>query len=339
MMQQNSFLFYPHKKQFRFELTQKVSFCFKCSSAIISDVSGDEISTVKPLKYYIPQETGFPIFVNISDEHKPLHFLNKSSYIKLRKQIVIKMKNFCNQFNLNKKTFFLALDYLDRICSRMSAFDKEDLRQISQICIILSCKLQENQSKTIEIKKLSKAVSVNYSEDELYLLSLLNYDLYRLTSYDILMDILNCGFLFNNEIFSTRKMESFYKEIENILYLFSESKFYIDMTHKEIAMAIIGLIREKLGLIAFSKNIQIVFMNEYADIHNYLSCLHRIGKCFRFNVDDTSHNTNNNNNHSDSNTDANSDGNSDNTSEKNTNSYNSNNIEKKNVNNSQKKEN
>ena len=339
MMQQQYFLFYPHKKQFRFELTQKVSFCFNCSSAIITDVSGDEISTVKPLKYYIPQETAFPIFVNISDEHKPIHFLNKTSYLKLRKQIVIKMKKFCNQFNLNKKTFFLALDYLDQICSRMSAFDKENLRQISQICIIISCKLQENQSKAIEIKKLSKVVSVNYSEDELYLLSLLNYDLYRFTSYDILMDIINCGFLFNNELFSTRKMESFYKEIENILYLFSESKFYIDMTHKEIAMAIVGLIREKLGLIAFSKDIQIVFMNEYENIHNYLSCLHRIGKCFKFNVDNTSHNTNNNNNHSDSNTDANSDGNSDNTSEKNTNSYNSNNIEKKNVNNSQKKEN
>ena len=338
MMQQKSFLFYPHKKQYRFELTQKVSFCFNCSSAIINDISGNEISTIKPLKHHIPQETGFPIFITISDEHKPYLFLNKSSYIKFRKQIVLNMKQFCNQFKLNNKTFFLALDYLDRICSRMSAFEKEDLNQISLICIIISCKLQENQSKAIEIKKLTKAVSVNYAEDEAYLLSLLNYDLYRFTSYDILMEILNCGFLFSDEHFSTKKMESFYREIEKILYLFSESKFYIDMTHKEIAMAIIGLIREKMGFIAFNKNIQIVFMNQFEDIHNYLSCLHRIGKCFKFNIDKNKNNTSNNN-HSDSNTDTNSDGNSDNTSEKNEKSKNNLSIDEKSVSNSQKRDN
>ena len=312
MIQPQSFLFYPHKKQFILEFTQKVSFCFNCSSAIITDNSGKEISTIKPLKHHLHQETALPIFLTISDKHNPYHFLNKSGYLKIRKEIVQSMKEFCNNFQLNKKTFFLALDYIDRICSRMIEFDKDALKQSSQICIILACKLQENQSKVMEIKKLAKAVSGNYANDELFLLGLLDYNLHVFTSYDILMDILNCGFLFNNEKFSEKKkkkMLSIYGGIENILYLFSERNYYIDMTHKEIALSIAGFIRENLGLTAFSKNVQITFMNEYVDVHNYLSCLNKFRKCFKFKIE------NNSNNHSDSNTDS-SDNNSENNSHK-----------------------
>ena len=104
--------------------------------------------------------------------------------------------------------------------------------------------------------------------------------MHSFTCYDILMNALNCGFLFDDEKSSLRNMHSIYGEIENILYLFLESKYYIDMTHKKIAMAIIGLVKETLGLIAFSKFIQIVYMNEFVDIHNYLTCLNKIRKIF-----------------------------------------------------------
>ena len=311
MIQQKNFLIYPHKKQFRLELNQKISFCFNCSSAIITNKSGKEISTIKPLKYHIPQETALPIFLLLSDNN-PYYFLNKSGYIKIRKQIIKDMKFFCSKYKLNKKTYFLALNYLDRIFSRMLGFDLEALKQIYQICIILACKLIENQSKVIEIKKLARIISTNYAKDELYLLTLLNYDLKVFTSYDILIDILNCGFLFDDEEFSIRKIHSIYNEIENILYLFSESKYYIDMTQKEIAMAIIGFIRETLGLVPFSKNIQNVFMHEYVDIYNYINCLNKLRKCFKLKVEGN----NKRNNSSDSTADSNSDINSDNISEK-----------------------
>ena len=64
----------------------------------------------------------------------------------------------------------------------MLAFDFDDLKQISQICIILASKLQENQIKGMEIKKIDSAVSTNYAKDEQYLLSLLNHDLFVFTS-------------------------------------------------------------------------------------------------------------------------------------------------------------
>ena len=41
----------------------------------------------------------------------------------------------------------------------------------------------------------------NYMKDELYLVQILKYDLVKITSYDILKDILVCGFIFSDEEF------------------------------------------------------------------------------------------------------------------------------------------
>ena len=207
------------------------------------------------------------------------------------------MKIFCSNFNLSKKTFFLSLEYLDRICSKMVDFEMEDLLQISQFCIILATKFNESQIKNMQVKSDLGPIN-NYSKDELYLLQLLNYDLLINTSYDILMDILYTGFLFEDEKFSLKKMNLIYGKIENMLYFFSETKNYIDMTHKEIALALIGLIRETLGLNAYNNILKNIFMNEYTNIQSYYSCLNKLRKFFKIKDD---------NNHSDSNTDANSD--------------------------------
>ena len=161
----------------------------------------------------------------------------------------------------------------------------------------------------MQVKKLSMKTSTNYAQDELFLLRLLDYKLHTFTCYDILVDMLNAGFLFNDEDFSIKKMDLIYDKIESMLYLFSESKYYIDWTHKEIALATIGLIRESFGLPAFSKNIKSVFMNEFMDIYNYSSCLNRLRKCFKFLENDK--NKNAINNHSDSTTESNSDNGSD----------------------------
>jgi len=319
-----------HKKNYLFEMNETVSFCFNCSTAVIRDKSGNKISAVKPLKYYVRQESALPLYLFTSDNHQPYIFNNKSGYLKIRASIIKKMKNLCNCFKLTKKTFFLALDYLDRICSRMMDFDEVDLNQIYQLCIILAAKFQENGVKGMEIKNIISKVSNNYTKDELYLLQLLNYDLHAYTSYDILMDILHTGFLFNNENFCMRKMHSVYGKIENMIYLFTESKHYIDWTHKERAIAIIGFIRETLGLVPFSKNIQTLLMHEFSYLNNYLNCLNRVKKCFKFNEDSKKNDTCSN--HSDSTTDGNSDNNSDNISESNSDNNSENNNENNNVN-------
>ena len=292
----------PHEKTAISEVNSKISLCFKCSSVIYKNDSGQKISTIKPSKYSVTQETATPLFLSIPDNHTQYNFRNKSDFQKIRISIVKKMKNFCSFFNLSKKTYFLSLDYFDRICSKMLGFELQDLLQISQLAIILASKFHEPQNKTREIK-VYLGLTNTYSQDELFLLRLLDYDLYAHTSYDILIDIMHTGFLFNDEKFSKKKMNFLYGKMENILYFFSETKLYIEMTNKEFALAIVGLIRETLGLVAYNDIIKNTFMSQDTDIQNYYSCLNKLRKCFKI-LDDS--------NHSDSNTDENSDNNSDN---------------------------
>ena len=291
----------PHEKTAISEINSKISLCFKCSSVIFKNELGQEISTIKPSKYSVTQETATPLFLSISDNHTPYNFRNKLDFQKIRISIVKKMKHFCSLFNLSKKTYFLSLDYFDRICSKMLGFEMQDLLQISQLTIILASKFHETQNKTREIK-LYLGLTNNYSQDELFLLKLLDYDLFIHTSYDILIDIMHTGFLFNDEKFSKKKMNFLYGKMENILFFFSETKLYIEMTNKEFSLAIIGLIRETLGLEAYNDIIKNTFMSQYTDAQNYYTCLKKLRKCFKI-LDE--------NNHSDSNTDENSDNSSD----------------------------
>ena len=310
-------LYFPHKNNYLFEFSKKLSFCQDCCSAILIDNYGKTKSTVKPLKYHFRLENETFSFLQDSNDNHLFNYLNYKGFIQIRADFVKKIKKKCKKFELKLKTYFLALDYFDHICTIFFSFNKGDLLQIVDICIILAAKIYENKNKAIDVKLSlsSNKTSDKYIKDEQYILGKLNYDLIRTTSYDILMDIMKCGFVFNDEIFKNNKLNFAYEQMENMLYLFSEKKYYIRMTPKEIAIAIMGFAREIMGLIPFTENIQIIFMNinEFYDIHNYkyIKCLNTIRKCFK--IEENNENNNNNtknNNHSDSTKDSNSDNNS-----------------------------
>ena len=287
-MPQNKKISCNHPQKDRYELNPSTSYCYKCSSLIIINETKNIISTIKPEKYFIFQETT-PLFLSLVDDHRPHFFLNKNNYIKYRSKIIKEMKNFSNYYKLQKKTFFLAVDYLDKICSNMPLFNLDALKQISQFCLILAVKFQENGYKAVEIQKnISQKISNNFEKDEIYLLKLLNYDLSVITSYDILLDIMNCGFLFEDENISLKKMNIIYTKMEKMIYLFSESKYYIDMTPKEIALSIISLIRESFGLKTFSsERFKSVFsINDINDEKIYLNCFVKIKKCFKIKIEE-----------------------------------------------------
>lgn len=277
-----------HKSIARLEISKNISLCFNCSSLIIKDELNNEISTIKPPQYSVIQENSIPIFLLIPNK-KQYTFQNKTSYLNFRSSIIKNMKLICKNLYLNKKTFFLALDYLDRICSKMISFDFEALKQISKICIILASKFQENGQKYMEVKNFGGMMHNNYLKDELYLLQLLDYDLHVFTCYDILMDILHCGFLFHWENFSVVRMKAIYEKADNILYMFSESKYYIDMTHKEIALSIIGLIRDILGLEAYNNVIKYVFINDQNNFKKYIDYFNKLKRIFI--IKETNNNT------------------------------------------------
>ena len=203
MLQQKpkSYINLQHEKEYLFEISQTTSYCSNCSTVIISDKSGKTISTIKPKKCNYHQEFPLPTYFYKRDTKKIYNFSNDKEYNKIRGDFVKIMKQNCKLLELNLKTFFTALDYFDQICSIFVSFDMTSLKQISDLCIILSAKLNENISTAMKVKcALDGSSNKNYVKDELYLLKILKYDLVRITSYDILRDILTCGFIFDDEI-------------------------------------------------------------------------------------------------------------------------------------------
>ena len=279
-----------HEPKNIFKLKSNLSVCFGCSSIIYLNQSGKIILPVKPQKYNASQETATPIFLSLHDTHCPLRFCNKESYLEIRTQIVKKMKLFSQKMGLSVTTFFLALDYFDRLRSRLTEFNFSVV-QIAQFCVVLAAKFQDEQQKAINAKS-NLGYSKNYSTDELYILQLLNYELYSITAYDIVKDIMYTGFLFNNEKFSRNKMNIIYGKIEKILYFFSETKYYIEMTQMEIALAVIGFVRETLGLTAYNNILKEIFM-PCEDYKRYLHCLAKFKRYFKI-QDDANHHHNNN---------------------------------------------
>jgi hypothetical protein len=281
-----------HEPKDIFKIKQNISVCFGCSSIIYTNESGKKILPIKPQKYNVSQETSTPIFLSICDTHCTYRFCNKEDYLQIRANIVKKMKIFSQKMNLSMTTFFLALDYFDRLCSKLTTFNFS-VNQIAQFCVLLAAKFQDGQQNAITAK-CCLGYSKNYSKDELYILQLLNYELYSITSYDILKDIMHIGFLFNNEKFSRNKMNIIYGKMEKMLYFFSETKYYIEMTKMEIALAVIGFVRETLGLTAYNNILKDIFMNG-GDEKKYLNCLSKFRKYFKI-QDDSRHNCNKENN-------------------------------------------
>jgi len=275
-----------HEQKDIYKVKQNISLCFGCSSIIYTTESGKKIMPIKPDKYNTSQETATPIFLSVQDIHSSYRFCNKEEYLKIRTKIIKKMKLFSQKMNLSIKTFFLALDYFDRLCSKLTTFDFS-VNQIAQFCVVLAAKFQDGQQNAITVESCL-GYSKNYSKDELYILQLLNYELYSITSYDILKDIMYTGFLFNNENFSYNKMNIIYSKMEKMLYFFSETKYYIEMTKMEIALAIIGFVRETLGLTAYNNIIKDIFIQS-GDTKKYLNCLSKFRKYIKI-QDDSKHN-------------------------------------------------
>ena len=160
---------------------------------------------------------------------------------------------------------------MDSIASKISCFNSYSIFQISLFCLILATKFNEQTSKAMKIQSiLKKEISKNYYFDEAYVLKLLNYKLNVRTSYDILMDILHFGFIFEGEDFHMGKMNCIYSNLEKLLYFFSEINSYIDMNAKQIAFSIIGFTRELLNLSPFNETIKKIFLisKEDEDIYN-----------------------------------------------------------------------
>ena len=94
----------------------------------------------------------------------------------------------------------------------------------------------------------------------------------------MLTDILYYGFVFEYENFSPNNLEVLYNNLLKMLYIFSESNSYIDMSPKQIGICLIGFCRELLNLNPFNDIIRIISMINNSNEKMYISGLNIIKK-------------------------------------------------------------
>ena len=286
-----------HRKHSKYKINNVLFYCEDCSSFILRSKTEGKPNNSKTIliersSSYInnnnlPQKPLFTcLFQDKASNCSCNSFLNKKGYLKFRKAQIKNMKLICNNFNLSPKTYHLSVQYLDKICSAMNSFNKETLLQISTFCIILASKFNEIAPKSLEVQStLKNKASKNYKVDEIYILKLLDYDLNQNTAYDLLSEMLNCGLVFEDEVFDYKKFDEVYSMILKILYIFSENNSYLDLNNYQIAVSIIGFIRELLGLEPFSKRIIELFFNDPENVReeHLKTGLMKIKKLFRIN--------------------------------------------------------
>lgn len=264
-----------------FHLFNSINYCVICSAFILTDCSPNN-SIIKTIKQdnSLNKIEIFPSFSWLSDENESInYFYNKKEYLKQRSFIIKNIKKVCSYFSISLSTYFLTVYYFDQVCSKFSSFNQNSLLQISLFCLILASKFNEETSKAVQMQNALKGnISKNYCEDEKYVLNLLNYKLNVHTPYDILMDILHSGFIFEGEEFNPKKMSYICSNLGNILYIFSGVNSYVDMTPKQVAFSIVGFARELLGLSSYSSIFKKVFMISQNHEHDYVSGLEIIKK-------------------------------------------------------------
>jgi hypothetical protein len=259
--------------------SKQIYYCSKCYSLFLITETQNEISTFKYKNDNFLIENKPKIFESI-DSFRPNSFLNKKDFLELRQGIVKKMKEIKNKFQLHFKTYFLALSYFETICSQIYRFTKDSLLQISKFCLILSAKFSEDGEKASNLEnELKKNLSSNYKNDEIYILKLLNYNLNVITSYDLLMESINIGFILNDEKYSKKKLKVIYNHIEKMLFAFSESKFFFGLNPKIIVISLLSFIRELLGL----KNLTEFFIKNNGKVYEkeLEDCLCKIRICLK----------------------------------------------------------
>jgi len=265
------------------QLLNSINYCMICSAFLFTSCSSNNsaIKTIKPNNFDKKVEIN-PSFLSLSLQEEinlPTIYFNKKDYLKQRAHMIKNIKNICTYFALSLKSYFLSVEYFDKICSEFSSFNPDSILEISFFCVILAAKFNEETPKAIHIQKiLRNKITKNYLEDEKYVLHLLNYKLNMLTPYDILMDILHSGFIFEGEDFNYQKMCYIYSNLESILYVFSQNNSYIDMSPKQKAVSIIAFARELLELNQLNDVLKQIFCINENNEQDYISGMNTIKK-------------------------------------------------------------
>lgn len=253
------------------EGSNEISYCNNCSC-----LSFKSSKAIKPNCFDVKCDISLNMY---QYKDSIVKFYNKAEYIKVRSQGIQTIKEISLTYSLSLSTVFLAVAYLDNICSKMSNFT--EINSIAKICLILSAKFSSEGFKGYQIEKDHRDhISTSYRTDEMFIVKLLDYNLNIYTTYNILTLLLSGGIVFDNEKVNKKKMAFAYFSVMKTALAFLENKLSLNLTQSQIALGIIGFARKMIGLEAFCPALKVAYHLE--TIENFcLEGLKKISKCFR----------------------------------------------------------
>lgn len=262
------------------------SYCLGCG-AIIFKQEHQKNNLIKPRNLQKPTEINpISIFNSMSKNISNKKLFNKTlpTYFEDRTEILNYLQNLCLDFNFTDGTFYQALLFIDTVlCSPIYA--EEDISQkefdlIISSCLVLAAKFSENdiiEPNLTEFGSSNGRTMLNYKEllkYELKMLSILDYNLLRFSTYDWLKFLLYNGIIFSNE--NKPKIEEVYNYSKSILAMITNGKIFIMYTPKQISFAIVESTRDHYGFSKENFEIMRVLYNYPFDL--YENCYHEISE-------------------------------------------------------------
>ena len=211
-----------HEKEYIKRTIYNQSYCSKCGILIINKASLETKKFIKPNKFsYKTTLDPLSHTINLKKncfKKKPINYTNY--YEKNRRKGILFLKNLCNSYNTNDNVFFISLSYLDRIMNDIEFLERLDFQLYIIVSFILGEKFIEKDAFPFDYNNFIsyegdyEYESEEIQEAEIEILQKLNYDINDITSFEVLLNFLYCGFIFENEINDYNNFISFENDYE-----------------------------------------------------------------------------------------------------------------------------
>ncbi len=259
------------------------SYCSNCGILIIKKTQNELGNFIKPLKF--SNKTILDPLIHLINLKKNSFnkekTINIANYYKTNRINGIQfLKKLCNTYKTNDNVFFISLSYLDRIMSKIEFLERLDFQMYIIASFILGEKLIEKDAfpfdynNFISFENDYEYESEEIQEAEIEILQELNYDICDITSFEVLLHILYCGFIFENEINDYNKVSQMYNFTLRMLTKLILSDIHLKFDSYSIAFSIIHLCRKYFELpsenMMYLKFIYMIHLKEYKNCMNYI---------------------------------------------------------------------
>ena len=271
-----------HEKEYIKRTIYNQSYCSKCGILIINKASLETKKFIKPNKFsYKTTLDPLSHTINLKKncfKKKPINYTNY--YEKNRRKGILFLKNLCNSYNTNDNVFFISLSYLDRIMNDIEFLERLDFQLYIIVSFILGEKFIEKDAFPFDYNNFIsyegdyEYESEEIQEAEIEILQKLNYDINDITSFEVLLNFLYCGFIFENEINDYNKINQIYNFTLRMITKLILTDIHLKFNSYSIAFSIIHLCRKYFELpsenMMYLKYIYMIHLKDYKNCMNYI---------------------------------------------------------------------